>query len=207
PVQAQLKPEDGLLSLYIVRSQDQYLLVTNRTATVEPNTPAATIRSIVSGSATPLVTGHVYAFDRASGQSMWAEPAEVDRYGFPVDQPSEMPVLLFLRHYRPDSNGGNPRQHTSVLAFDRRDGRQVMENGEIPAQTYTYDVVADRLKQTVTIGLPAKTITMTLTDKPQPNPSDAPAKEETESAPKAPAAEADPSAAGDAATHAVPAKP
>ena len=53
-----------------------------------------------------------------------------------------------------------------------------MEKGDIPAQTYTYDVMADRLKQTITIGLPAKTITVTLTDKPlAPQVEEAPAEE------------------------------
>ncbi|MCL4202364.1 MAG: PQQ-binding-like beta-propeller repeat protein [Pirellulaceae bacterium] len=175
PVWDQVKAEEGLLSLYVLRSQDQYLLVTNRAAKVEPNTPAATIRSIVSGTAAPLVTGRVYAFDRRSGQSAWREPAEVDRYGFPTDQPSESPVLLFLRHYRPQADRAGQQQHTAALAIGRNDGRLIMERGDIPAQTYTYDVTADRLKQTVTIGLPAKVITMTLTDKPAPEKTEPPA--------------------------------
>ena len=174
PVQAQVKAEEGLLSLYVVRSQDQYLLVTNRAVKAEPNTPAATIRSIVSGTAAPLVTGRAYAFDRRSGQSVWTEPAEVDRYGFPTDQPTESPVLLFLRHYRPQADRAGQQQHTAALAIGRSDGRLIMERGDIPAQTYTYDVTADRLKETVTIGLPAKVITMTLTDKPLPEKADPP---------------------------------
>jgi hypothetical protein len=191
-MQSQVEAEEGLLSLYVIRSQEQYLLVTNRTVKVEPNTPAASIRSIISGSATPLVTGRAYAFDRSSGQSQWPEPTRIDRYGFPVDQPGEMPVLLFLRHYRPSSNRGNPRQHTSVLALARHDGRQIMEKGDIPAQTYTYDVIADRSKRTVTVGLPARTITMTLTDQPlqkEPDkPVDADEGQETEPAAQSPPA-------------------
>jgi hypothetical protein len=162
-LQTHVEREDALLALYVIRSQLQYLLVTNRTAPAEPNTPAANIRSIPSGSATPLVSGHAYAFSRQTGGQLWPQPAVVDRYGFPVDQPSEMPVLLFLRHYRPDADQAGTRQHTSVLALHRSDGRQVMEKGDIPAQTYTYDVTADRRNRTVNIGLPGKTITMMLT--------------------------------------------
>ncbi|TVS18003.1 MAG: hypothetical protein EA424_11765 [Planctomycetaceae bacterium] len=172
-VETQVQPEQGLLSLYVIRSQQQYLVVTNRTARVEPNTPAASIRSIVSGTATPLVSGHAYAFDRGTGQSVWEEPFPVDRFGFPEDQPSESPVLLLLRHYRPDSTRGT-QQHTAMLALARHDGRQVMDKGDIPAQTYTYDVTADRLQQSVTIGLPSRNITMKMTDNPVPEPPDAP---------------------------------
>jgi hypothetical protein len=83
-------------------------------------------------------------------------------------------VLLFLRHYRPQADRAGQQQHTAALAIGRNDGRLIMERGDIPAQTYTYDVTADRLKHTVTIGLPAKVITMTLTDKPAPEKTEPP---------------------------------
>lgn len=172
PIETEIEPEEGLLSLYVIRSQEQYLVVTNRTARVDPNTPAASVRSIVSGTATPLVSGHAYAFDRGTGQSVWEEPFPVDRFGFPEDQPSESPVLLFLRHFRPDSTRAT-QQHTAMLAISRHDGRLVMDKGDIPAQTYTYDVTADRAQQTVTIGLPSRNIVMKLTDNPVPEPVEA----------------------------------
>ncbi len=170
-VETEIEPEEGLLSLYVIRSQQQYLLVTNRTARVDPNTPAATVRSIVSGTATPLVSGLAYAFDRGTGQPVWEQPFPVDRFGFPGDQPSESPVLLFLRHYRPDSTRST-QQHTAMLAISRHDGRLVMDKDNIPAQTHTYDVTADRSQQTVTIGLPSRNITMKLTDDPVPEPAE-----------------------------------
>jgi outer membrane protein assembly factor BamB/tetratricopeptide (TPR) repeat protein len=175
-LETQIDPEDGLLSLYVIRSEHQYLLVTNRTVRVEPNTPAASFRSVVSGTAAPLVSGRVYAFDRHTGQPAWAEPAPVDRYGFPTDQPSESPVLLFLRHHRPESARGG-QQHTALLGIDRSDGRLVMDKGDIPAQTHTYDVTADRPQRTVTIALPAKNVTMTWTGEPAPDEPETPAGE------------------------------
>ncbi len=158
-LETDLEPEPGLLSLHVIRSREQYLVVTNRTAPVEPNTPAAQIRTVISGLATPLITGHAYAFDRQSGQPLWAEPAAVERYGFPIEQPTETPLLLFLRQHQPGA-GGQTRQHTSLLALDRNTGQEILENAEIPTLTYTYDLIADRLEQTVTLGLPTRTLTL-----------------------------------------------
>ncbi len=117
----------------------------------------------------PLVTGPVYAFDRRTGESSWEKPAAVERYGFYAAQPSESPVIVFIRQYTPKTEkGSSTRQHTSVLCLDRRDGRVLVEKGDIPAMTYTFDVLADRSKATVTVGLPAKTFEIKLTDQPIP---------------------------------------
>jgi len=159
-LEADLEPEPGLLSLHVIRSRKQYLLVTNRTAPVEPNTPAAQIRTVISGLATPLITGHAYAFDRESGQPMWPEPQPVERFGFPIDQPAETPVLLFLRQQQPGTGGGARQQHTSVWVLDRNTGQVVLDDIQIPTQTYTYDMVADRVERTVTLGMPTRTLTL-----------------------------------------------
>jgi len=173
-----LEAEQFLSSIHVIRSEDQYIALTNRAVKIEPNTPAANIRSISSGAATPLVTGMAYAFDRATGKPSWKAPTAIERYGFPVDQPTESPVLVFVRHVRPKTKKGTSRLHTSILCLDRRDGRSLLQKDDIPAQTYTYDLVADRYKQTVTLALPNKTIAIKLTD--APIPPEPPAKTESE---------------------------
>jgi hypothetical protein len=168
PIETKLDAEESLLSVHVVRSEDQYIVVTNRAVEIEPNTTAASIRSISSGSTTPLVTGNAYAFDRETGKPSWPAPAAIERFGFPVDQPTESPVLVFLRHVTPKNEKGSSRQHTSILCLDRRGGRSLLQKDDIPAQTYTYDLIADRYKQTVTIALPNRTIAIKLTDAPIP---------------------------------------
>ncbi|PLC13855.1 hypothetical protein BV582_22650 [Bacillus paralicheniformis] len=179
-IETTLEAEPALASVHVLRSADQYIVLTNRHVKVEPNTPAAGIRTISSGSATPLVAGYAHAFDRETGEASWPSPVAIERYGFSVDQPSETPVLVFARHVTPKPEENRRQLHTSVLILDRRDGRVLFAKDDIPAQTYNFEVVADRPKQMVSITLPNKTITIKLTD--EPIPTETPTEQETDPA-------------------------
>ncbi len=159
---ARLDADEKLRSVYVLRSQDQYLVATNRVAETPADGTPFQIRSVSGGGEVPLVTGQLYAFQRRTGKSSWPAPVAIERFGFPLDQPRETPVLLFLRHSAPAATQGPRREQTTVLCLDRRDGKPLLDKAEIPAQTNTFDVVADRRNQTVTIGLPSKTFTITL---------------------------------------------
>ena len=163
-LEARLNADEKLRSVYVLRSQDQYLVATNRVEEAPANNPPIQIRSITSGGEVPLVTGQLYAFQRGTGKMSWPAPVAIERFGFPLDQPRETPVLLFLRQFTPAAAQGPRREQTAVLCLDRRDGKPLLDKDEIPAQTNTFDVLADRRKQTVTIGLPAKTFTIKLSD-------------------------------------------
>jgi len=108
----------------------------------------------------------LYAFERSTGKTAWPAPVAIERFGFPLDQPRETPVLLFLRQFTPPTGQGPRREQTSILCLDRRDGKPLplLDKAEIPAQTNTFDVVADRRKQTVTIGLPSKSFVIKLSE-------------------------------------------
>ncbi len=219
-IAASVDPEPSLETLHVMRSQDQYLVLAGRQVTVEPNSPAARIRSVKLGSAVPMLTARIYAFDRTSGKMSWEQPVSIDRYGYHSAQPSESPILLFLRHYTPVVAEGTPRQHTSVLCLDRRDGRLLVEKDDIDSLTYTFDLIANREKQTVTVALSTKPFTITLTDKPlatEPESAAAddgesetnasPPSPEDETSDEPPAAEAvqpDPEKAGDSASEDAP---
>ncbi|MBL7039743.1 MAG: PQQ-binding-like beta-propeller repeat protein [Pirellulaceae bacterium] len=188
-IEATLEAEKNLMSLHVLRSSNQYIVAVNRTVTTEPNTPAASIRAISSGTAMPLVTGNMYAFDRASGQPSWEGPVAIERFGFPLDQPVESPVLLLLRHITPKNAKGSRRYQTSIMCLDRRNGRTLLQKDDIAAQTYTYDIVADHPKQTVTVSLPNTNFAIKLTDEPlepeQPATAEPPAKPAPTEAPPA----------------------
>src|SRR4029453_6941253 len=88
----------------------------------------------------------------------------------PPDQPTESPLLLFLRN-RTDSNNGGGNTKASVLALDRKSGRIVYENDNVSALAMSCDIVADPAKQTVTLaifGQMAKSLTFQFTDRPTP---------------------------------------
>jgi outer membrane protein assembly factor BamB len=167
-VETTLEAEAQLDSLHVLRSSTQYLVAASRTITATSDGRTPGIRSISSGSYTPLILGRLYAFGRADGETLWQTPAAVDRHGLLLDQPAESPVLVFLRHVRPTSSRGTTREHTELLCLDRRDGRVLVDNIQIPAQTSMYEIQADRQASTVQIGLPGKTVTIKLTDQPMP---------------------------------------
>jgi len=58
-------------------------------------------QSLSTGFSAPLITGHLYAFDRATGKPQWQVPASIESFGLPLDQPTESPLLVFLRQVRP----------------------------------------------------------------------------------------------------------
>jgi len=165
-IEATLEAETNLISIHALRSTDQYIVATNRAVTTQPNTTAASIRAISSGTAMPLVTGNVYAFDRTSGKPSWAGPVAVERFGLPMDQPSESPVLVFLRHIKSSSSSRSTRYDTSILCVDRRNGKTLLQKDDIHVQTYTYDVMADRKNETITVSLPNTNIAIKMTDEP-----------------------------------------
>lgn len=165
-LQAQLEPDQDLRSVHVLRSQDQYLVATNRLGQTAANNAAIQVRSIVTGGDVPLVTGRLYAFDRRSGQPSWPAPVDIDQFGLPMDQPRETPVLLLLRQFTPPAAQGPRREQTAILCLDRRNGQPLLDKTDIPTQTNAFEIIADRRKQTVTVVLPAKTFAITLSDPP-----------------------------------------
>ena len=162
--ETQLSPEANLRSVHVLRSQDQYLVATNRVDQLPANHPPIQIRSITTGGEVPLVTGQLYAFDRRSGKPSWPAPVAIEQFGLPMDQARETPVLLLLRQFTPAAAQGPRREQTSILCLDRRDGKPLLDKTDVPSQTNAFELVADRRKQTVTISLPAKTFVIKLSD-------------------------------------------
>jgi hypothetical protein len=166
-----LDAEGPLLSkIYMLRSQDQYLLITDR-----PSTRPQAGRSISpapGGFNNPLVTGRIYAFDRRTGKPQWSVPATVEQQGLMLSQPSDLPVLVFVRHIL-ETSAGTRTPRTSVLCLDKRTGRLLFEKGDFPFRADFFSLTADRAHNQVILSLPSKEITLTFTDKPEaPEPPD-----------------------------------
>jgi hypothetical protein len=101
-----------------------------------------------------------------SGEALWHIPAEIDQYGLPLDQPSELPVLTFLRHAAPTVERGPRRTQTSILCIDKRDGRILLQRENIPAATHSYKVVGRPAEKTVRVQLPGQSFTIRFSDEP-----------------------------------------
>jgi hypothetical protein len=121
-----------------------------------------------------IVSGHVYAFDRASGKSQWAKPAYIDQQGFLAGQPNELPVFTFIRNVQSAPPNRNQPMHGSVLCLDKRTGRLVYSDDELP-QINGFDISGNLDDKTVTLsfasllnqpGTSPTPVTLKFTDEP-----------------------------------------
>ncbi|MEX2174304.1 MAG: PQQ-binding-like beta-propeller repeat protein, partial [Pirellulaceae bacterium] len=175
-----LAPERALGFIHVLRSREQYLLIASQDNYESP--PGMVINPInAMGGSHNRIHGRVYAFDRRTGKSQWQVPAFVAHHALPPDQPSESPLLFFVRNKTKVSGTGTSRAGSSgsVLCLDRRDGRIVWDSDAEPAiqqritgQVNYCEIVADPLKKSVSLMLQtppsAKTVTLQFTDQPAP---------------------------------------
>ena len=163
-LQTMVAAEKSLTSIHMMRSSKRYVLVVNTPVTRRDS--EVSISSAPGGSHTPLINGHIQAFDRRTGKRLWRTPVDVSQFGLPLDQPRQVPVLTLLRHMTPTSRRGPRRLQTSVMCIDKRNGNVVFTKDDIPAQTYSYFLHAQPLEQTVSLRLPGKSLEFEFTNEP-----------------------------------------
>jgi len=160
-VDEKLEPESALVGIFLLRSTDGYLLVTNGSTRGEPHVAVQPIPAAPNN----IISGRVYAFDGASGKKMWPAPLVVSQQGLLPSQPSALPVLVFARQLQ-RVNAANAREpKTSVLCVDKRTGRVLYQNDQLPGSSIAaFDMVGDPVAHAVTVTLPSQVITLTFTD-------------------------------------------
>ncbi len=160
-VDEKLEPETGLQAIYLLRSRDNYLLVTSAAAHNQPNVTIHPAPGVINS---PVVSGRVYAFAASGGKPQWPAPAVISQQGLLLSQPVDLPVLVFVRQiHRASVSARDPR--TSVLCIDKRTGRVVYENDQLPgASLSSFDVGGDAAEHVVTLAMGAKIITLTFED-------------------------------------------
>lgn len=156
-VDQQVSAETKLLNIFVLRSESQYFVQCDTIGRKDDLLSNISVQPSPGTEQCRIVTGRLYAFDRATGQPSWQSPAYISQFGFMVDQPTELPVLAFLRTKVPtdgQGTGNNQRRtKTSAMVLDRRDGRLLCEHDNLPIQANVYDVVGDRHNNTVTLSL------------------------------------------------------
>lgn len=160
-VDTKLQPEPPLCEMFVLRSPEQYLVITQGPEN-DQNDNRHT--QAISPTACPRITkAHIYAFDR-QGRSMWAAPAQVEDQFLPLDQPSHLPVLVFaaiVHERRADQRMLAP--NTVILGLDKRNGHIICSEA-IPNSTGSMTLVGNPHQQTVDIRLQRETITLRFTD-------------------------------------------
>jgi hypothetical protein len=167
-VEQQLEEQKTLQSIYVLPSQDRFLLFTN--ATYRENGEVTYQPPAIPDA--PLVNGYAYAFDRESGEPLWPSPAYLEQYGVPLDQPTETPVVLLMRREMQSGANQARRNQLSILCLDRRDGSLIFERTDGAVQSGTgndkYILEADPSSNSVNLMLPTGGVSLKFTDEPQP---------------------------------------
>jgi outer membrane protein assembly factor BamB len=164
-VKATLEEEEALSGIYVLASSQHYILVTNTPVT--QTDPETHISPAPSGYFSPLVNGRAYAFDRETGKSVWAEPVDIDRYGLPLQQSSELPTVVFLRQIRKTENGRSKGIATSMLCLDKRSGKVLYQSDDISTQTRAFEMVGNPDDRTISFQLPGKTLQLKFPNTPE----------------------------------------
>jgi len=169
--QTQLEPETELSSLHVLRGQERYIVVANRPIDDAP--AGATVQPVPGGYGpqgqySPLVKGRVYALDADSGKSLWPIPAVVEHFGLPLDQPTHLPMVAFMRNVSTDTGSPSRSWKTEIVCLDQRDGRIVFHKDDIQGNTQVYRIEGDPQEKTAAIMLPNESFVIRWTDKPRP---------------------------------------
>jgi outer membrane protein assembly factor BamB len=163
-VQEKLEPESSLLGIHLLAAEDQYLLVTNASAPVQPG---MNVQPVAGASNYPMVNGRLYAFHRTTGAKSWPAPTVIAQYGLVSNQPRRLPLLVLVRQVQLQRGSGRREPKTSVLCIDKRTGRVAYANDELPATMIgNLELAGDAERHTVTLSLPPKVLEFTLTDDP-----------------------------------------
>jgi len=164
-VRQPIEPLSGLHEIYVLGARDRYLLIANRP--FQANERVAGLQPIPEGDK-QIINGHVYGFDRGTGQRVWMTP--VEHQGLMFAQPVGLPALVFACHVyrRPPGNAGFETL-TAILCLDKRDGAIVFQE-EIGQHVQSLEIAARPDANAIDLKLPRNTIALTFTDQAPPAP-------------------------------------
>ncbi len=162
-----LLPQPGLTKITLLRSPDQFLLITQSGEGEDDAQRQMQAMPGTNGERVQRVTkGRVYGFDRR-GRSLWPKPVKIDDQLLLLDQPSQLPVLIFAAMIN-QRRQQQMQNTTALLAIDRRNGR-VVWNERLHVPTHCFTIVGDPGKnKTVDMQLLNCTVRLTFTDQPLP---------------------------------------
>ncbi len=163
-IDRQLEAVNDLQSIHTLRLDDElFLFVTSQ---VQPQFKPL----VQSSSDFPLINGPVYAFSLKSGEPLWPGPALVRNRGIVLQQPPDIPLLVFAdrQTIRDATNGGGLQLR--VLCLDRRTGQTVYRNDALPDTSVTRFRVRGETdsRPLVALEMSAGKILLAMTDRPRP---------------------------------------
>lgn len=174
-LEATVIPEPQLSESYVLRTADAYLLITSSPLRQKDG---VNIQPVPGGFGNPLINGYVYGFDRQTQKERFK--TRVQGHGLTLNQPAELPVLVFASQIYEQPKKGQMRQPEAALfAVDKRNGRVVYDK-RMPAPLNMVELTGDTEKNTLQLRTLRNTLQFTFTDEPIPEeakPAEKPADE------------------------------
>lgn len=160
-IEAAIEPEPKLTEIFVLRSPDRAMLITNR----DWHKDNVFLRPVPGPPDNKVVNGWAYGFDAAGGAKLWQQPLE--QQAVLLRQPVNLPLLMFVCHVFERPGGATPRNtnYVNVLALDKRSGR-VLHKERYPAPLGNYVLEADRDNHAVHLQLMHESLTFEFTAEP-----------------------------------------
>jgi hypothetical protein len=150
----------SMSQLVVIPWQDRLLVFVGRPETDDERKQLENVGMIASlpqmssgRESSQPATGSIWAVDRVTGDMLWPVPATILRHCLHRNQPSELPVLLFVRQIQPTRGGERPR--LSVLGLDKRTGHAIYTDDKIltqPHMLFGCDMSGDPEAHTITLA-------------------------------------------------------
>lgn len=169
PVTDPKGPIPNLLGdVYLLGSRDHFVIVANSFS--QSDSKLAAVQPIPFGYTNPVnprIHGRAYGFDRKTGAKLWS--LGIEKQGLMLEQPTELPVLVFAATVADQQANFNTRAQAkvSLLCVDKRNGRELV-NKQLAYAIANYELVADVDKKTIDLKMPRDSIRMTFTEQPLP---------------------------------------
>lgn len=156
-----LTPQATLDEIHLSAGTDSFVLVVEH-ATAR-NTDRE-VRSLVNGDS-PVVDGEVMVFDRRSDAPRWSRPASVLRQALVLNQPADLPFIMFAGTLVSRTRGEG-HDATTMLLIDKATGRTLYNTDELPQAGAGFCMarVSDPVKHEVTIDMAGRTLQVQYTE-------------------------------------------
>lgn len=116
-----------------------------------------------------VIDGHVFVFDRRTGQSAWSRSAEVRQESFVLSQPVDLPIVAFAGAVN-RRNAGGGRQAISLVLLEKASGRLLFQDDTLPQSSANHCEikVVDPLTHDLAVEMTTQTVRLKFTDHPRP---------------------------------------
>lgn len=167
-LESQLESETAVNRITVLRSSDQYLLLTSR-----PVDNASTKLQIhTRGLPQSAVNGRAYAFSRRNGDRLWSKL--IDDQAINLNQPDDLPILVFTCRKQEWSIDDQKQRHSldysPALILDRRTGDVVYEDEGVRVPVSSYRIRPDRVHGRIDVDFHRSSVALTFPDTEKPAP-------------------------------------